>query len=203
MALWTVLIAIAVSLGEILSKYERRVFRDIINWYVVLYLSFNGIFAYATYCFLPGVADYFLKPEQIAAVQGSTWTRVFVSAFGYMVIVRAKVFTIKDTAVGLDTLYNSFAQYCLRHTNMVINNRRAGILDDVFANYNALAQYQSAFEDRLPGAPDTERETLRAQRDTVISSQLNEGIKCKRLGELILQIVGTKEELIKALKAAK
>ena len=94
MAIWTVLIALAASFGEMLSKYETKVLRDILNRYLFVYLGINAVFAFATYCFLPSVARFFLLPEQVAWVQGQSWGRVFIAAFGYMVIVRAKVMTI-------------------------------------------------------------------------------------------------------------
>jgi len=201
MAIWTVLLALAASFGEMLSRDEKRVFRDIVNRYLVLYLGINGVFAFATYFFLPSVAQLFFKPEQIGWVKDSSWGRVFVAAFGYMVIVRAKVVTIKNTPIGIDTLYDAFARYCLRHTNMVMNNRRNDILDEVYGKYQDLERYRIAFDDRLSSAPEEERETLRAQRDNVLSSSLTAQVKCKRLGELILDIVGTREELEKALES--
>src|SRR2546421_664606 len=117
MAIWTVLLALVASFGEMLSKYEKRVFRDIVNRYLVLYLGINAIFAFATYFFLPSIAQLFFNLEQIGWVNDSSCGRVFVAAFGYMVIVPAKVVTIKDTPIGIDTLYDAFARYCLRHTN--------------------------------------------------------------------------------------
>lgn len=201
MAIWTVLLASAASLGEMLSKYEKRVFQDIINRYLFLYLGINAVFAFAAYFFLPGIAQLFLKPEQIQWVNGASWARVFVAAFGYMVIVRAKVVTIKDTPIGIDTLYDAFARYCLRHTNMLINNRRNDVLDKVYSKFGELNLYTIAFDDRLQSAPEGERETLRAQRDNILSSRLTDQVKCKRLGDLILDIVGTAGELEKALQS--
>lgn len=104
MAIWTVLLALAASFGEMLSKHEKRVLRDILNRYLFLYLGINAVFALAAYYFLPSIAQFFFQPEQIAWVTGQSWGRVFIAAFGYMVIVRAKVVTIKDTPIGLDTL---------------------------------------------------------------------------------------------------
>lgn len=199
MALWTVLIALAVSFGEMLSKYEWKVVRDIFNRYLLIYLGINGVFAFAAYYFLPSIAQFFFKPEQVAWVQGQSWGRVFFAAFGYMVLVRSKVFTIKDTPVGLETLYNTFANYCLRHTGVLIQNRQNDDLDAVYQTYSELPRYQIALDDRLNSAPESERETIRAQRDNIISSTLATHVKCKRLGELLLRIVGTRVELLKAL----
>ena len=199
MACLAVLIALAVSFGEMLSNYERKVIRDIFNRYLLIYLGINGLFAFAAYYFLPSIAQFFLKPEQIQWVQGQSWGRVFFSAFGYMVLIRAKVFTIKDTPVGLDTLYNAFANYCLRHTGMLIQNRQNDDLDAVYKKYPELKRYQVALDDRLNSAPENERETIRAQRETIDSSHLATHVKCKRLGELLLGIVGTRAELEKVL----
>jgi len=199
MALWAVLIALAVSFGEMLSKYEWKVVRDIFNRYLLIYLGINGLFAFAAYYFLPSIAQFFLKPEQIPWVQGQSWGRVFFSAFGYMILVRSKVFTIKDTPVGLDTLYNTFANYCLRHTGVLIQNRQNDDLDAVYQTYSELPRYQIALDDRLNSAPENERETIRAQRDNIVSSTLATHVKCKRLGELLLRIVGTRDELVKSL----
>ena len=41
MTLWAVLIALAVSFGEMLSKYEWKVVRDIFNRYLLIYLGIN------------------------------------------------------------------------------------------------------------------------------------------------------------------
>ena len=199
MALWTVLIALAAGFGEMLSKYEWKVVRDIFNRYLLIYLGINGVFAFAAYYFLPSIAQFFVKPEQVAWVQGQSWGRVFFAAFGYMVLVRSKVFTIKDTPIGLDTLYNTFASYCLRHTNILIQNRQSTDLDAVYQTYPDLSRYQIALDDRLNSAPENERETIRLQRDTITSSALAIHVKCKRLGELLLRIVGTRAELEKAL----
>jgi hypothetical protein len=199
MAPWAVLIALAVSFGEMLSKYEWKVVRDIFNRSLLIYLGINGVFAFAAYYFLPSIAQFFLKPEQVAWVQGESWGRVFFSAFGYMVLVRSKVFTIKDTPVGLDTLYNTFANYCLRHTGVLIQNRQNDDLDAVYQRYSELPRYEIALDDRLSSTPEGERETSRAQRDNIISSTLATHVKCKRLGELVLRIVGTRPELVKAL----
>ena len=199
MALWTVLIALAVSFGEMLSKYEWKVVRDIFNRYLLIYLGINGVFAFAAYYFLPSIAQFFLKPENVLWVQGQSWGRVFFAAFGYMILVRAKIFTIKDTPIGLDTLYNTFANYCLRHTGILIQNRQNDDLDAVYQTYSELPRYQIALDDRLNSAPESERETIRAQRDTIMSSTLATHVKCKRLGELLLRIVGTRAELVKAL----
>jgi hypothetical protein len=200
MALWAVLIALAVSFGEMLSKYESKVIRDIFNRYLLIYLGINGVFAFGAYYFLPSIAQFFLKPEQTTWVQGQSWGRVFFAAFGYMVLVRSKVFTIKDTPIGLDTLYNTFASYCLRHTNTLIQNRQSEELDEVYKRYSELLRYKIALDDRLNNAPENERETIRLQRDTILSSgRLAVHVKCKRLGELLLQIVGTRAEVEKAL----
>ena len=199
MALWTVLIALAVSFGEMLSKYEWKVVRDIFNRYLLIYLGINGVFAFAAYYFLPSIAQFFLKPENVLWVQGQSWGRVFFAAFGYMILVRSKIFTIKDTPIGLDTLYNTFANYCLRHTGILIQNRQNDDLDAVYQTYSELPRYQIALDDRLNSAPESERETIRAQRDTIMSSTLATHVKCKRLGELLLRIVGTRAELVKAL----
>jgi len=199
MALWAVLLALAVSFGELLSKYESKVVRDIFNRYLVIYLGINGLFAFAAYYFLPSIAQFFLKPEQVGWAQGQSWGRVFFASFGYMVLVRSKVFTIKDTPVGLETLYNTFANYCLRHTGMLIQNRQNDDLDAVYQTYSELLRYQIALDDRLDSAAASERETIRAQRDNIMSSTLATHVKCKRLGELLLRIVGTRAELLKAL----
>jgi hypothetical protein len=199
MALCAVLIALAVSFGEMLAKYESKVIHDIFNRYLLIYLGINGVFAFAAYYFLPNIAQFFLKPEQSSWVQGQSWGRVFFAAFGYMALVRSKVFTIKDTPIGLETLYNTFANYCLRHTNTLIQNRQADELDAVYGQYAELLRYQIALDDRLNNAPENERETIRAQRDTILSSGLAAHVKCKRLGELLLRIVGTRAELEKAL----
>jgi hypothetical protein len=201
MSIWTVLLALAVSFGEMLSKYESKVIRDIFNRYLLIYLGINGLFAFAAYYFLPSIAQFFLKTEQVGWVQGQSWGRVFFSAFGYLIIVRSKVFTIKDTPIGLDTLYNTFASYCLRHTYILIQNRQSSELDEVYTSFPEQKRYEIALEDRLNGAPDNERETIRAQRDTVVSSSLPTHIKCKRLGELLLRIVGTRDELEKSLRS--
>ena len=199
MAVWTVLISLTASFGEMLSKYEAKVVRDIFNRYLQIYLGINGLFAFAAYYFLPSVAQFFFKPEQVAWVQGQTWGRVFFAAFGYMVLVRSKVFTIKDTPVGLETLYSTFANYCLRHTNILIQNRQSTELDAVYQTYSELKRYEIALDDRLNNAPDSERETIRAARETMLSSGLPVHVKCKRLGELLLRIVGTRTELENAL----
>lgn len=199
MALWTVLIALAASFGEMLSKYESKVVGDIFNRYLLIYIGINSVFAFAAYYFLPSIAQFFIKPEWVSAVQGQSWGRVFFAAFGYMILVRSKIFTIKDTPIGLDTLYNTFASYCLRHTNILIQNRQSTELDAVYQSYPELKRYEIALDDRLNNAPETERESIRLQRDTIVSSTLPAHVKCKRLGELLLRIVGTRKELEKAL----
>jgi hypothetical protein len=125
-----------------------------------------------------------------------------IAAFGYLVIVRAKFITIKDTPIGFDTLYNTFAQYCLRHTNMRIMIRQDRILDTVYRTYNVLGRYTAALDNWIPNAPPDEQETIRAQRDTILASSLADNIKCKRLGQLLLRIVGTQTELERALSTA-
>jgi hypothetical protein len=200
MAFWTVVIALVASFGEMISKHESKVIGDIFNRYLLLYLGINAVFAFATYHFLPSIAQFFLKPEQLAWATGSTWSRVFVAAFGYMVIVRAKVLTIKDTPIGVDTLYDTFARYCLRHTSVLINNRQNDILENVIQRFRDLGRYQIALEDRLASAPEGERETIRAQKENILASSLPAHVKCKRLGELILRIVSTRAELEKALE---
>ncbi len=202
MWIWTVLIALAINFGEMLSKYESKVIRDIFNKYLLIYLGINALFAGATYYFLPDIAGFFLEEKQVPWVQGQTWGRVFIAAFGYMVIVRTKVFTIKDVPIGPDVLYNTFANYCLRHTNTLILNRQEADLQSVYEKYPDLKRYQIVLEDRLYGAPEGERETIRSQRDLVLSAKLTDHVMCKRLGELILKIVGTRDELEKALGKA-
>jgi hypothetical protein len=199
MALYAVVIAVVASFGEMLSKYESKVVRDILNQYLLLYLAINGFFAYVTYYFLPDIAQYVLKPEYATWAQGETWGRVFVSAFGYLVIVRAKFITIKDTPIGIDTLYDTFARYCLRHTNIKIANRQDRILNETYNKHKELKRYEVALEMRITSAPESERETIRAERNVILSSTLPDYIKCKRLGELLLRIVGTKDELERAL----
>ncbi len=58
MAIWTVLLSLLASLGEMLSRHEKRIFRDIFNRYLPLYLGINGTFALAS------IAQLFFKPEQ-------------------------------------------------------------------------------------------------------------------------------------------
>ncbi len=197
-----ILIALIANFGEILSKNESRTIRDIVNPYLFIYLTINGFFAGVVYYFLPDIASFVLKPEYATWAQGDTWGRVLIAAFGYLVIVRSKFITIKDTPIGLDTLYDTFAQYCLRHTNMRIMIRQDRILDDVFQKYNDLNRYQAALESQIPNAPTNEQETIRSQRDTIMASGLSLNIKCKRLGQLILRIVGTQAELERVLTAA-
>jgi hypothetical protein len=183
-----------------LSKYETKIVSDIFNRYLAIYLVINGLFAFSAYYFLPGIAQFFLSAEQVPWVQQSSWGRVFFAAFGYMVIVRTKVFTIKDVPIGPDVLYNTFANYCLRHTNTLIQNRQDAELHAVYEIFSDLKLYQTALEDRLDSAPANERETIRMQRDQIVTSTLVPHVKCKRLGELLLRIVGTRIELERALK---
>jgi hypothetical protein len=197
-----VFIALIANFGEILSKNESRIIRDILNPYLFIYLTINGIFAGLVYYFLPDIAKFVLKPEYSSWAQGETWGRVLIAAFGYLVIVRAKFITIKDTPIGIDTLYDTFAQYCLRHTNMRIMIRQDQILDDVFQRYGDLARYRTALENWIPSAPQNEQETIRSQRETILASNLPDNLKCKRLGQLILRIVGTQNELERALRNA-
>lgn len=197
-----VLVALVASFGEILSKNVSRTIRDIVNPYLFIYLAINGFFAGVVYYFLPDIARFVLKPDYASWAQGDNWGRVFISAFGYLVIVRAKFITIKDTPIGIDTLYDTFAQYCLRHTNMRIMNRQDRILDAVFQRFNDLNRYQAALENVIPNAPPDEQETIRSQRDTILAASLNNNIKCKRLGQLILRIVGTQSELERVLTNA-
>jgi hypothetical protein len=197
-----VLIALVANFGEILSKNESRIIRDIVNRYLFIYLIINGFFAGIVYYFLPDIAKFVLKPEYTSWAQGDTWGRVLIAAFGYLVIVRAKFITIKDTPIGIDTLYDTFAQYCLRHTNMRIMIRQDRILDSVFQKFNQLAPYQSALDNWIPNAPANEQETIRSQRDTILASTLANNIKCKRLGQLLLRIVGSQDELERALTSA-
>jgi hypothetical protein len=58
MAIWAVLLALAASLGEMLSRCEKRVLGDILNWYLLLYLGINAVFAFGAYFFLPGIAQF-------------------------------------------------------------------------------------------------------------------------------------------------
>jgi hypothetical protein len=197
-----VFIALVANFGEILSKNESRIIRDIVNPYLFIYLAINGFFAGLVYYFLPDIAKFVLKPEYVTWAQGDTWGRVFISAFGYLVIVRSKFITIKDTPIGIDTLYDTFAQYCLRHTNMRIMIRQDRVLNDVYSKYNSLDLYRSALENWIPNAPLNEQETIRSQRDTILAANLPDNIKCKRLGQLILRIVGVKAELERALANA-
>jgi hypothetical protein len=197
-----ILIALAANFGEILSKNESRTIRDIVNPYLFIYLTINGFFAGLVYYFLPDIAQFVLKPEYASWANGNSWGRVLIAAFGYLVIVRAKFITIKDTPIGIDTLYNTFAQYCLRHTNMRIMIRQDRILDSVYQTYNDLRRYTAALDNWIPNAPQEEQETIRAQRDTVLASTLTDNIKCKRLGQLLLRIVGTQAELERALSTA-
>jgi hypothetical protein len=197
-----VLIALVASFGEILSKNEFRIIRDIINPYLFIYLIINGFFAGVVYYFLPDIAKFVLKPEYAAWAQSDNWGRVFISAFGYLAIVRAKFITIKDTPIGIDTVYDTFARYCLRHTNTRIMNRQDTILDEVYQRYNELNRYQAALENVIPNAPLDEQETLRSQRDLIVNSQFPNNIKCKRLGQLILRVVGTRSELERVLRNA-
>jgi hypothetical protein len=197
-----VAIALIANFGEILSKNESRTIRDIVNPYLFIYLTINGFFAGVVYYFLPDIARFVLNPEYSSWAQGDTWGRVLIAAFGYLVIVRSKFITIKDTPIGIDTLYDTFAQYCLRHTNMRIMTRQDRILDEVFQRFNTLNRYKAALENQIPNAPTNEQETLRTQRETILASTLLDHIKCKRLGQLILRIVGTQAELERVLAAA-
>ncbi len=203
MALVAVAIALVGSFGEMISKYERFSLKEILNWYLGLYLLINGFFAFITYYFLPDVAAFFLQPDQVAWMQQPTWGRVFVAAFGYMAIARTKVLTIKETPIGIDTLYDAFASFCLRHTNTAIENAREAILEAVYKDYSSLQVYEDAFDARLKSAVESERETLRSQRKVIRSSTLKEKVKCKSIGNLLLQIVGSEKELRNALESAK
>ena len=57
-----VLIALVANFGEILSKNESRILRDIANPYLFIYLGINGFFAGVVYYFLPNIAQLVLKP---------------------------------------------------------------------------------------------------------------------------------------------
>jgi hypothetical protein len=114
--------------------------------------------------------------------------------------VRTKFLTIGDTPIGIDAIYNQFASYCLRHTNILIQNKQNAVLEAVYAQHKELKRYQHALTDRLSDAPKDELATIQAQAESLNNSALPEHIKCKRLAGLLLRIVGTRAELETALQ---
>lgn len=201
MAFYTVAIAVVASLGEILSKNQSKTIRDILNVYLIAYLAINGFFAFVTYQFLPAIAAYILKPEYTGWAQGASWGRVFIAAFGYLVIVRAKFITINDTPIGVDTLYEAFSKYCLTHLRIAIDNRQDRILNEAYGKFPRPEQYEEALQMRLPNLTADEQKTIEAEIARVKGLNKSDHIKCKMMGILLLRIVGTKEAMINTLES--
>jgi hypothetical protein len=201
MIAYAVLIAVIVSLAEILSKYESKAVPDIFNLYLLLYLSINGIFACLIYVALPDIAQNFLDPKTASLVQGSTWQRALIAAFGYLVAVRSKFLTIQDTPIGIETFYQTLTKYFLRHMDTNITNRTNYILSRMYNEYGhkEVVRYSIALEIRMSDAPEKNRESLQYKKESVLASNENDYIKCMKLGQLLLDIVGHEKELQRVL----
>ncbi|MCG3161623.1 MAG: hypothetical protein JMDDDDMK_02812 [Acidobacteria bacterium] len=201
MAFYTIVIAVVASLGEILSKNQSKTIRDIFNAYLIAYLAINGFFAYVTYQFLPAISAYILKPEYASWAQHESWGRVFIAAFGYLVIVRAKFITINDTPIGVDTLYDAFSKYCLTHLRTAIDNRQDQILNEIYNKFPRLDLYEEALQIRLPNLAADEQKTIEAEIARIKGLNKTDHIKCKMMGILLLRIVGTQDAMIKTLQS--
>ena len=199
MAIYAVLIALAASIAEMLSKYESKVFKDIINPYLFIYLAINGLCAYVLYHFLPDIAQNLLGNKTLDLIQKDSWQRVFIAAFGYLIAIRAKLLTIQDTPIGIEAFYQALTKYCLHHMNTSITNRTDKVLARIYTEYREVNCYVLALSARVSDAPERQREIFQNQILAICASKDVDYIKCRKLGRILLKIVSTEKELKRVL----
>ncbi|MEO0684026.1 MAG: hypothetical protein AAFY76_03000 [Cyanobacteria bacterium J06649_11] len=86
--------------------------------------------------------------------------------------------------------------------NTRITNRTDHALNKMYHEhgYKEVGRYSIALEIRLSDAPEKDRESLQDKKVAIMASDDVAYVKCKKLGQLLLNIVGTEKELQQVLQ---
>lgn len=110
-------LAYVLSLAELLTKYENKLLKYIVNQYLIIYLIINGTLAFVLYIYLPHIGSKILAPEWATAVNHDGWYRSLIAGLGYPFILRSKLFNVriaeKEVPLGGEMLYLALSKYLI------------------------------------------------------------------------------------------
>ena len=203
MILLAIALALAITSSEILTKYEGKLLKHIVNRYLFLYLSINAFLASVVYLILPDVASFLLSEKIASAVQSDSRIRALIAGFGYALALRSKLTDINigenKIPAGFDIIYQALSRYLLRHTERAIQIKEIQILQRVCEYFQDIDTYLKALR-FIKVTAVNERNVLSTQIQEIIDSQEDNDTKCVSLAKILLDRLGSEEEVRNMLK---
>lgn len=201
-------LAILGSTAEVLTKYENKLFKHIFNWYFLIYLVINGSLALIFYVSLPKIASIMLSSDLSTFVDHHCWQRSMIAGLGYPFLLRSKIFNIKigekEVPIGLEAIYLALFKYLIDNTTRKVKSIERAILFRMIEKYlYDVATFEGALNKLIIQEKDRNvKERLRTEKDKMVNTHnWPSHDKCFALGIVILEIVGSEEEMEKLLSS--
>jgi hypothetical protein len=201
-----IILALAIALSEILTRYEKPLSEHIRVPGLFVYLVLNAFLTAIVYRALPDVAAFLLYERVAPALQSDSMPRVLTAGLGYAFLLRSKFAVIKicnrDLPIGGDLVHQEISNYLLRSTDAAIENEK--FLQAAYEQFQDINLYLRALNSIIVSqVPDVhERNRLRNRREMITISQYDNRAKCTALAQILLDQVGGEKEVISLLKAA-
>jgi uncharacterized protein (UPF0147 family) len=193
------------SLAELITKYENKLLKHIVNRYLITYLLFNGLLAFIFYLCLPQIGTKILAPELATIISEDGWQRSLLAGLGYLFILRSKIFNMdiggKEIPLGPEAIYLALSKYLINNTTRIIRSVERDIVMRMIKEYPKIPTFKVALETLIIQEKNPNlKETLQTRIDKIMNDpNMPEYNKLFALGTEILEIVGSKEEMEKLL----
>ena len=190
------LFAAAVGIGELISRYRDDPVSALRTLPASVYVLINVLVALAALFFIRQFGITFgLQPATGNATL--RWTQVLAAAFGAMAIFRTSLFTVRAGGQDIPVGPNILLQVLLSFADREVDRLRALARIDIVERAMKGVSFQQAYE-ALPAyclalmqnLTKEEQETLARQINAVRTSTIQEQIKVRTLGLLLLGVVG-------------
>ncbi|MBC8231417.1 hypothetical protein H8E77_17835 [bacterium] len=199
MILLAIALALAITFSEILTKYERKLLKHIVNRYLLLYLSINGFLASIVYLILPDVASFLLSENIESIVQSDSRIRALIAGFGYALVLRSKLTDIKigehEVPAGFDIIYQALTNYLLRHTERAIQIKEIQILQRICEDFQDINTYLGALDFIIEAMPVSERDEFSTRIQEIREDSQEDNKKCISLAKILLEQLGSEKEV--------
>ena len=198
-------LALLFSLAELLTKYENKVLRHILNRYFLVYLIVHGTLAYVLYLFLPKIGSTIVSPELANTISHDCWQRSVIAGLGYPVILRSKFFNIgiegKEVPFGIEAIYLPIIKYLIDNTTRMVKSIERDIVMRMIKRYKQISTFQGALKRIIAQEKDENiKKDLKDKMEAVAKNpDESDDDKLFSLGIIILDKVGSEEEMNKLL----
>jgi len=107
----------------------------------------------------------------------------------------------KEISIGFDVIYQALSNFLLRHTEMAIRNKEAQILGTISEDFQDIDIYLKALNFIVNNevTDAIEKDNLKGQIQRIKNLQYNK-VKCMSLAKILLEQVGSEEEVRRRLK---